>query len=163
MNKITLEEFNDMVKASYVKSRLKRELRYIPGEIANWELRDFITVTNKSGSEGVFIAVRNGRYVVLPFKLQKRAANTNGRVEAIICDICATWQRGSNSAAMTFIKERSSITFLVCRDLDCSLHARDKTPEAVLSRTQLRESIVPSEKVKRLRARLLSMINTYIS
>lgn len=100
-----------------------------------------------------------GGTVATTFRLEKRAANSSGRTEAIICDICATWQRGSHSAALTFTKEKSTTTFLVCGDLDCSLHVRDKTPAAVLSRTQLREHITPEERVERLRRRLAAMLD----
>jgi len=159
MNKVTREEFADVVKTSGIKPRLKRELRFVPGEIIDWQLRDFIAVTNKSKTEGVLIADRDV-LVAVPFKLERRAASNSGRVEAIICDICASWQCGSNSAAITFTKEKSTTTYLVCQDLDCSLHVRDKTPQAVLSRAQLREHLTPEERVERLRRRLFAIVDS---
>lgn len=136
-----------------IKARFKRELRFVPEEISNWDDRDFIAVMNKAGSEGVLIAEPGERYVAV-FRLQKRTANFQGRTEAIICDFCATWQRGSNSAVISFKKEKGSVSFLCCRDLLCSLHVREKTNEAKLSRTQLRETISVEDKIRRLRYRL---------
>ena len=161
MNSITREEFAKIIKVSRIKPRLKRDLRFAPEEIKDWQSRDFLAVMNRSKSEGVLI-VQYSEITAYPFKLERRVANSTGRTEAIICDICATWQRGSNSAAMIFTKEKSSTTYLVCRDLECSLHVRDKTPQAILSRTQLREDIEPSGRLERLHARLFAILDAVI-
>ena len=136
MKKLTREE----VASLPLKPRLKRELRFVPEEISDWNDRDFIAVMTKSKTEGVLVAELSEQYCA-PFRLQKRAANSKGRVEAIICDLCSTWQRGSNSAVMSFQKEKGSVSFLVCGDLLCSLHVRGSTDAARLSRTQLRNNI----------------------
>lgn len=153
MKAIDREEFAELLRDTRIKPRLKRELRFVPEEIAHWELRDFLAVTNRSGSEGVLVAPLSKLYV-LPFELHKRTANRMGRVEAIICDFCATWQRGSNSATITFYKDKSSVSFLCCADLLCSLHVRSKTSAATLSRTQLREQVSPEARIIRLHDRL---------
>lgn len=150
-----------MVEAAKIKPRIKRDLRFAPEEIADWDNRDFIAVTNRPRSEGVLIAPLDTLYVV-PFRLQRRMSNANGRTEAIICDICATWQRGSNSAIITFDHQKSSVSFLCCADLLCSLHVRDKTAQSVLSRTQLRESITDHGRVERLKTRLAKIIESAI-
>lgn len=129
----------------------------MPEEILDWEDRDFIAVTNKAKSEGVLVAEWDKQYVAV-FRLQKRSANFQGRVEAIICDFCATWQRGSNSLIISFQKENGSVSFLCCGDLLCSFHARERTPESKLSRTQLRETISVEGKIKRLRNRLETIL-----
>jgi len=157
MNAMGRDEFTNLVKAAGVKLRLQRELRYVPEEITDWQDRDFLAVTNRSGNEGVLVAPLDGQHVAV-FGLQKRTANSTGRVEAIICDLCATWQRGSNSAVMTFEKERSSVSFLVCADLACSAHVRGKTAAATLSRAQLREDISVEGRVERLRDRLTRIV-----
>ena len=141
------------IQALPIKAKLKRELRFVPEEILDWESRDFIAVMNKAQSEGVLIAELEERYSI-PFRLQKRSANFQGRIEAIICDLCATWQRGSNSIVISFQKDKRSVSFLCCGDLSCSFHVREKTPESKLSRTQLRETISIDGKVRRLRNRL---------
>lgn len=145
------EELDTMLKEVRISKRLVRDIRYIPEEITHPNERDFLTVTTKSGKEGVFIF----NEIVVHFTLDRRRPNTAGRVEAIICDICATWQRGTNSAVLTFKKSSThSVSYLVCADLDCSLHVRDLTDASKLSRTQLRENIMPEARIIRLQDRL---------
>ena len=157
MNALTREALQELLKNANIKPRIRRELRFAPEEITDWNERDFLAVTNRSQSEGVLIVPLNKLYVV-SFRLKKRTPNRAGRVEAIICDFCATWQRGSNSAAITFQKSSSTQTFLCCDDLLCSLHVRDKTPAAKLSRTQLRETNDVDGRVERLRMRLQEIL-----
>lgn len=154
MNAITREEFTELIASQ--KLRLKRELRFVPEEIAGWEDRDFVAVTNRARSEGVIITA--DREYVVPFRLQARKPNASGGVEPIICDLCATWQRGSNSAIISFRKERSSQSFLCCADLDCSLHVRGKTTVSELSRTQLRENISAPRRIERLQSKFTAVI-----
>lgn len=129
MNALT----HDVVANLNIKPKLRRELRFVSEEISDWESRDFIAVMNKAKNEGVLIAELKEEYAVA-FRLQKRSANFQGRVEAIICDFCATWQRGSNSVVISFQKEKGSVSFLCCGDLLCSFHVREKTPESKLCR-----------------------------
>ena len=152
MKAMTRNEFAELAKT--VKPRLRRELRFVPEEISDWSDRDFLAVMNRGKTEGVLVF--EGRPT--PFQLQKRRPNRAGRVEAIICDFCATWQRGANSAIITFPKEKSARSFLVCGDLDCSLHVRDKTPAAQLSRVQLRETNTAEGRTLRLKARLETIL-----
>ena len=145
------EELDAIVKEARISKRLVRDLKYVPEEITHPSERDFLTVTTKSGKEGVYIF----NDLIIQFTLDKRRPNAAGRVEAIICDICATWQRGTNSAVLTFKKSSThTVSYLVCADLDCSLHIRDLTDASRLSRTQLRESITPEGRVVRLQGRL---------
>lgn len=151
MKVITREEFAELAKST--KQRLRRELRFVPEEISDWEDRDFLVVTNRSKTEGLLVAPLEKLYVV-PFQLQPRRPNSSGRTEAVICDFCASWQRGTNSAIITFPKEKTARSFIVCGDLSCSLHVRGRTPAAKVSRAQLRENIAAEERVKRLRRKL---------
>lgn len=155
---ITRENLPALLREAAIKPRLTRELRFVPEEITDWEARDFIAVMNKSNTEGVLIAEFDHLRIV-PFRLRGRTANSMGRVEAIICDICATWQRGSHSAIISFTKQKGSTSFLCCGDLLCSLHVRDKTAAAKLSRTQLRETISVPGRIERLQARLHGMVS----
>ena len=158
MEPITREHFAELTKG--LKQRLRRDLRFVPEEIANWQDRDFLAVTNKQGNEGILIIPFLDNAVV-PFTLQARKPNAKGRIEAIICDICATWQRGPHSAVITFADgDKRTVSVLCCADLDCSLHVRDKTDAAKLSRTQLREQITPEDRITRLKQRLEAMIHT---
>lgn len=152
---IDRDAFALLVKSSSVKLRLRKTLRFVPEEVTNWELRDFLIVTDKSGREGVLLYGEE----VVPFTLHPRTAKSSGRVEAIICDICATWRRGTESATITFqAGDRRSVSHLVCADLDCSLHIRGLTDASVLSRSQLREDITPDARVARLHNRLKAII-----
>jgi hypothetical protein len=153
MKVIDRSELLTLLDDARIKPRIKRELRFVPEEITDWEGRDFLAVMNRSRSEGVLLLPFEKMFVV-PFQLHPRQANKTGRVEAIICDFCATWQRGSNSAVISIQRAESTASFLCCADLDCSLHVRSKTPASVLSRTQLRESNSIEERIERLQARL---------
>lgn len=157
MKRLTRQEFTDLVVASSVRPRLRRELRFVPEEITGWEDRDFLAVMTKSGNEGVLILSENS-VRILPFRLQARKPNGRGRVEAIICDLCVTWQRGTHSGVITFDRtDGSSLSLLCCGDLQCSLHVRGKTSAATLSRAQLCEDITPIRRIERLQARLASL------
>lgn len=156
MKAITREEFAQIIKS--MKPRLRRELRFVPEEITSWQDRDFLAVMNRGKTEGIIIAPLETLHLA-PFRLQKRRPNASGRVEPVICDFCATWQRGSNSATITFIKEKSTQTFLCCADLLCSLHVRNKTPESKLSRVQLREHTTLEDRVRRLKLKLEAVIS----
>ena len=139
------------LKNARIKPRIIRELRYVPSEILHSESLDFLVIMNKSRSEGVLLF----EDLFYPFSLTKKAASSTGRTDGIICDLCATWQRGSKAARLTLPKgEKVSASYLVCADLDCSLHVRDLTPESKLSRAQLREHISQKGRVERLHKNL---------
>jgi hypothetical protein len=147
MNSLTREEFARRLGMAGLKPRLARELRFVPEEITNWEQRDFLAIFTKSKNEGVLLY---GDHTVA-FMLSKRKPGVSGRIEPIICDLCATWQRGSNSATITFVrKDKSTVSYLCCEDLDCSLHVRGLTNAGKLARTQLREAITPERRIRRL-------------
>lgn len=161
MNTIDRSQLRAMLEAAKIKQRIRRDLRFVPEEITDWDDRDFIAVMNRSRSEGVLIMSLDVLHVV-PIRLQQRTPNASGRTEPITCDICMTWQRGSNSAIITFDRQKTSTSFLCCADLLCSLHVRDKTTQSVLSRTQLRESITEHDRIERLRTRLVKIIKSAI-
>jgi hypothetical protein len=143
------------LKNARIKPRIIRELRYVPSEILHSESRDFLVIMNKSRSEGVLLF----EDLFYPFSLTKKAASSTGRTDGIICDLCATWQRGSNAARITLPKdEKTTVSYLVCADLDCSLHVRDMTAESKLSRAQLREHISPEGRIERLHKSLLRVL-----
>lgn len=157
MQAIDREEFTALLQEVKIKPRLKRDLRFVPEDVLEWENRDFLAVMNKSRAEGVLLVPFSKMYII-PLQLQSRKPNKSGRTEAIICDICATWQRGSNSAVITFTKINSTVSFLCCGDLDCSLHVRNLTNAAQLSRTQLRENTSVERRVERLQERLKTIL-----
>ena len=154
------DEFEIKLKDARIAKRLLRDLRYIPESITRPHDRDFLVVTTKAVNEGVLVYEDK----IIQFNLDRRRPNSVGRVEAIICDICATWQRGTNSAVITFKKSSThTVSHLVCADLDCSLHVRDLTDVSKLSRTQLRENITPEERIERLKARLKLIVGEVTS
>lgn len=156
MHKITREEFAERIAVARIKPRLRKALRFVPEEITEWDSRDFLAVTDKAGNEGVLMY----QDVTVPFALSPRAAQAGGRVAAIICDICATWRRGPESAALTLPKGDSrSVSYLVCADLNCSLHVRGMTDVGMLSRSQIREDITPDRRKERLRERLTAILS----
>lgn len=155
MNTPSREQLQESLKEARLSKRLIRDIRYIPEEIAHPDERDFLAISTKSGNEGVLLY----KDTLLTYELQRRRPNKNGRIEAVICDICATWQRGTNSAIITFKKsDKATVSHLVCADLDCSLHVRDVTAASALSRVQLREHISPQARIIRLNERLERMI-----
>lgn len=153
MNQLTNQIVTDLLRQASIPARLIKSLRFTMEAMSDWEDRDFIAIFNKAHTEGVLIAPLDTVFAV-PFQLNKRPANAAGRIEPIVCDFCATWQQGSNSANIRFQKTHSSVNYLVCADLQCSLHVRDKTDEAKLSRMQLREVITKEKRIERLCERL---------
>lgn len=159
MNAIDRQQLVELLDGSTIKPRLKRGLRFIPEEITDWADRDFLSITNRNRSEGLLIMPIGASLSLSPFQMQPRKPNKTGRIEAIVCDFCLTWQRGANSALISFSKrEGSTVSYLCCGDLLCSLHVRDKTDEAKLSRVQLRETITVEKRIDRLRDRLLDKV-----
>ena len=159
MQPLTVDIISDLLRESGLKKKFISELKFQPDTIADWDCREFIVITDRHYSKGVLITDVAPRFVV-PFRLQPRkASSVTGRIEAIICDFCSTWQRGSNSAVITFDRtDKSSRSYLCCADLLCSLHVRDLTTQAVLSRTQLREQVPPGRRVERLRESLYGIL-----
>lgn len=159
MKPLSRQQLADLIIQARVKLRIQRELRFVPEEIRNWEDRDFLAVMNKSQTEGILIVPFAER--VVPFEIRALKPKASGALPAaVICDFCATWQRASYASAITFSKDRRSLTFLVCGDLNCSLHIRDKTDEARLSRTQLREDISEEGRIERLRHRMMKILQS---
>lgn len=160
MQRLTIAILSDLLRESGLKKKLVAELKFQPELIGSWSERDFIAITDRHRSKGVIVADLSRRYI-MPFRLQPRkASNTTGRIEAIICDLCSTWQRGSHSAVITFDRsDKSSRSYLCCADLQCSLHVRGLTPQAKLSRTQLREQATPDRRIERLRENLEKILS----
>jgi hypothetical protein len=160
MKALDRTQFAALLKSQRVRPRLVRELRFVPEDITDWQDRELLAITTRSGAAGVALIQTDDTYL-LPFELATKIADkTTGRTKAVICDFCYTWQRGSNAARITFQRpsDSHSFTFLCCADLKCSLHVRDHTSEAALSRSQLREDLTPAQRVQRLTEKLDSLI-----
>ena len=156
MNAITKDELQQRLADAHISLRVRKSIRFVPSEIAHCSERDFLAVMDKARHDGVLL---NDDFTA-PFSLSARLPNTSGRIEAVICDICATWRRGTESAVITFKKgKNATVSHLVCADLDCSLHVRNMTNAATISRTQLREDIDSEQRVRRLRTRLKNIVS----
>ncbi len=152
---LSRDEFANLMAGRGVRPRLRRILRYAPEEITDWQQRDFLAVTDKSGREGVLLY---GEYVA-PFSLVPRTARAGGQVASVICDICATWQPGTASAVLTLTKgARRTVSHLVCADLGCSRHVRGLTAAGLMARSQVREDITPEKRIDRLHNRLKAIL-----
>lgn len=165
MNIPTKETFLVQAKAARVKARLTKELRFVPEDVSYPKVREMLAITTRSGQEGVLLIElpHNQQPILLPFALSNRITDSRtGRSRSITCDLCYTWQAGSNAARISCerARDKTSFTLLVCADLNCSLHIRGLTPQAVLSRSQLREDITAEQRIARFREKLDAFLNT---
>ncbi len=157
MDIITKIQFDEHAAQAKLRKKQREQLRYQPELIDHWSDRDFLAIFDRTGNAGVLIYREN----MIPFTFAKRRANSVGRVEAVICDICATWRRGTGSGILTLKKSvNGSVSYLVCADLDCSLHVRGITEASKISRTQLRENIDVEGRVTRLHERLEKILES---
>lgn len=120
-----------------------------------------ISMPTKDGTAGILILELQEILYTLPYELSTIRDKATGRSKPIICDFCKTWQAGGSAGSITFRADRRSlhtVSFLCCYDLACSLHVRDLTPAAKLSRAQLRENITPEYRIERLRKTLLELV-----
>lgn len=164
MQKIDFDEFNDLVSRSSLKPRLKRELRFVASTAGmseeEWEVRELIAISDRSGNKGaLIISIESGLYLI-PYELKSGiTSSATGRSQSIICDFCQTWQYGDKSASITFtIDAKSNVSYLCCGDLRCSLHVRTLTSAAHTSRAQLREDLTNQQRINRLKTRLQGYI-----
>ena len=148
-----------LLKAQRVGSRIVRDIRFDPEQVL--ASRELLAVPTRSGSEGVLLVNLDADLYVLPYELATNVRdNTTGLAKPITCDFCYTWQQGGRSGRVTFTRasDGHKFTFLCCGDLNCSLHVRGLTPEALLSRTQLHEDMTPEQRAVRLQTKLTDLI-----
>ena len=162
MRKISKDGLTAILKSERVSLRLIKSLRFTPDKVQYLECREMLAIDNRSSSEGVLIIDLDGFYV-LPYILNKSLVDpSTGRLKSVICDFCCTWQKGGKGSFITFTRknDKHSFTFITCEDLFCSLHIRNLTDEAMLSRTQLREDIDTGGRIARHKKRLLGILET---
>jgi hypothetical protein len=157
MRQLDRAQVEDALRLYNIGRRLRGSLRY-DLDAVDWSQCEFITLTNKQRNEGVLFSEVTGAGVIA-YQLQRRRAGSSGRTESIICDICMTWQAGSRSATITFEKARGTASFLVCADLACCDHVRNKTLDALISREQLREHISIEARIERLERNLARILS----
>jgi hypothetical protein len=161
MKSIDNTVFEQIAKNAGVRGRLLRELRFAPEQVADWDEREFIHATDRTGDKGVLVVEIDGQRYAAPYALTRRVTDkATGRSKPIICDLCYTWRAGGDGARIRFVRagDKHSITLLCCADLVCSSHVRSKTAAAKLSRANLREDMTSEERVVRLKSKLHGLV-----
>lgn len=159
MNKLNRQQFMLKLSEARISKRLIGNLKFT--EEIDWQDAEMIAIADMSGNEGVLLIDVND-LTVLPYELRKRLGNQQGKLRSVICDLCLTWQAPGKAAQITFRRksDRHSFTYLCCADLQCSRHVRGKTPEAELSKTQIKEDIDVEHRIERLQEKLNKLIAT---
>lgn len=168
MKRLDSESFSTLIENSSVKSRLKRELKFITSTSHlsddDWLDLELLPIMNKSGNKGVLVIWIDENYYVLPYEINKLSpSSSTGRASAIICDFCKTWQSGTRAGSILFSVAGTSaknVGYLCCRDLGCSSHVRTKTSASKISRAQLREDINDEDRIERLNGRLRTLVGS---
>ncbi len=164
MKKRELDEFNELLDRATIKSKLKKELRFVTSvaEISDeeWDERELLAISDRTGNKGVLLVSLDDDFYVLPYELKSSLVSSTGYTQSIICDFCRTWQSGSRAGSISFpLSRTSSISYLCCGDLKCSMHVRTKTSAAKVSRSQLREDLTIEQRVDRLKTRMKRFIS----
>lgn len=160
MHKPTRPQLADLAKGN-VKPRLLANVK-LPAEDMVWKDAELVACWDKGEKKGILLIELDKTYIA-PFELGGRIADSRtGRTKPVICDLCCTWQQGGKAATITCTRQSDghTFTYLCCADLCCSLHIRDKTAQAALSRAQLRENCTLDQRRIRLRRRLQKLIST---
>jgi len=156
MKKLNLKEFNELIALAQIKPHLKRELRFIncTENVSDeeWDDREMLNITDRNGNCGVLLLSLDKGMCILPYELKMGiTSSATGRSQSVVCDFCRTWQYGDRSARIRFPKNiNTSVSYLCCADLKCSLHVRNKTSAAHISRAQLREDLSIEQRIERL-------------
>lgn len=157
---ITQQKFDDILKQSDVKPRLKKELKFVAGMsnmVSDWADCEIFSIADRTSRNGVLLLQPYDNLYAVQYELTPRIVDSfTGRDRAVICDFCRTWQKGSNAASISFTHpiSKNTMTFLCCGDLACSKHVRTETNAGLVSRTQLKEDLTDEARVARLKSRL---------
>jgi hypothetical protein len=160
MKKLTLTEFNEALASTAINPRLKNELRFVTSteniSDEEWAERELLAVTDRNGNKGVLLISLDDKFYIVPYEMKTGiTSSSTGRAQSVICDFCQTWQYGNKAGSISFARNRtSSVSYLCCADLKCSMHVRNKTKEAKVSRSQLREDLSIDQRIERLKARM---------
>jgi hypothetical protein len=153
MKQLEPNELDTILKNQRIRPRILKNLRYNPDPLLDWSTIEIYAIPTRSNAEGILLIDIEGLYIV-PYELNTKTQDrVTGRAMPITCDLCLTWQSGSNSGRITFtrLSDGHTLTYLCCADLKCSLHVRNLTPEGILSRTQLQEDMTVEQRIDRLK------------
>jgi hypothetical protein len=164
MNAVTTERYDSAIASAGLKPKFVRELRPRFDVVTDWEDREFLPITDRSGNQGVLWVEHDERIYVLPYTLSRGIIDkASGRARPVICDLCFTQQLGTAAARIGFAmpgRVGASRSLLCCADLDCNEHVRGQTRASLRSKTQLRESISVPDRILRLHRRLGELLKT---
>ena len=164
MKKLSLDNFNQLMTDSSIKPRLKKELRFVTSteniSDEEWHDRETLNITDRNGNKGVLLIELDENLYIAPYELKTGIiSSTTGKSQAVICDLCKSWQSGSRSGSITFAIDRTTnVSYLCCEDLKCSLHIRNQTNAGHISRTQLREDLSIEQRIDRFKSRLQMIV-----
>jgi hypothetical protein len=163
MKAITTERYEQAIAASSIKPKFVRELRPKFDLVTDWEDREFLPITNRSGNEGILWVEHDEHIYLLPYSLSRGIVDkASGRARPVICDLCYTQQLGTAAARIGFAmpgRAGASRSLLCCANLDCNEHVRGTTKASLRSKAQLRESISVEDRILRLRRRLGELLD----
>ena len=162
MRIITPELFQELIDATVIRPRIKREVRFSNAVAGigddDWDTIELIAMSDRAGNKGIIILEDDeSNLYAAGYEISRGITSSTGKAQPIICDFCRTWQTGSRSGSVTIHKpgrDTGSISFLCCADLQCSRHVRNLTSASKTSRAQLREDMDNDQRVQRLKLRI---------
>lgn len=162
MRVVTPVLYDTVIAAAGLKPKFVRELRPRLDAVSDWDAREFLPITDRSGNTGVLWIDLGKQVRIVPFLLSRGIFDkATGRARPVICDLCCTQQLGTHAARMTVTAPGNTQVnrgLLVCADLACSAHARGQTMASLRSKAQLREGITIEARIERLRSRLGELV-----
>lgn len=126
---------------------------------SNYEVSCFYVDRKQTG---LLFLLCDGDHYVTKVSKSSVTADKSGRLRPIICDLCYTRMPGSKITRVTTIRKTDShsFTWLMCNNLDCSLHSREKTIESENSKKILGENITIEQRVRRLEKHIKNIVST---
>lgn len=111
---------------------------------------------------GLLFLLSEDDYYVTKISKSSVTTDKSGRIKPIICDLCYTRMHGSKIAKVTAVRKTDShsFTWLICNNLDCSLHSREKTTESEDSKKILGENITIDRRIRRLEKHIKNIVST---
>jgi hypothetical protein len=162
MRVIDPERYEQVIAAAGLKKKFVSELRPKFASIEDWDEREFVPITDRSGNRGILWIDLDDEVYILPYTLTRGIVDkASGRARPVICDLCMTQQPGTLAGRLHITMPASpdaSRGLLCCADLACSAHVRGKTMSSLRSKAQLREGLSPEARIERLQNRLAALV-----
>jgi hypothetical protein len=162
MRVIDPERYEQAITAAGLKKKFVSELRPKFASIEDWDEREFVPITDRSGNRGVLWIDLDDEVYILPYTLTRGIVDkASGRARPVICDLCMTQQPGTMAGRLHITMPASPDAIrglLCCADLACSAHVRGKTMSSLRSKAQLREGLSPEARIERLQNRLAALV-----